>query len=254
MRARRLAELGAQGCGDSEHAQSRQSRADLLCTPGAWVLPLGLSRLRFPWPGNRHSLGRAESSLESSGPRPTASIGAAPGSKITHPIANSPWNPVGLCSHPVIQSQHGLAARVPNAARMPCTQSQEIAMKQLPVPACATPWHEIPPVQAPPPSARLCSWHSRAQRLPSPAAPPGLWHQVCQHRARAQEAPRSFPRSTHPGFDRVSGKREGDKEWELYLSCWVSLAWSTARSCAPGACGDDLARSHSPVYSACAWP
>lgn len=50
------------------------------------------------------------------------------------------------------------------------------------------------------------------------------------------------------------GTREGDKERDPYLSWWVSLAWSTARSCAPGACGVNLARSHSPVYSACARP
>lgn len=173
MRARRLAELGAQGCSDSGHAQSRQSRADLLCTPGVWVPPLGLSRLRFPWPGNRHPLGRAESSLDSTGPRPTASIaGAAPGSRITHPVTNSLCNPVGLCSHPVMQCQHRLAARVLDAARMPCTRSQEVATKQLPVPTCAAPCrgaqHRIPPAQAQPPSARLCSWHGSAQRLPIP--------------------------------------------------------------------------------------
>lgn len=93
------------------------------------------------------------------------------------------------------------------------------------------PRQEILPAQGQPPSARLCSRLSRAQRLPIPCCPLSLWHQVCLHRARVQEVPHSFPWCTHPGFDQVSGKREGDKEWDPYLTWRVSLAWSTACSC-----------------------
>lgn len=51
LRTRRLQTWEALGWGDSEHAQSWQSRADLLCTPsGLEVPPLRLGRLRSPLP------------------------------------------------------------------------------------------------------------------------------------------------------------------------------------------------------------
>lgn len=125
---------------------------------------------------------------------------------------------------------------VPDAARMPCTQSREAAMSssQCPlVPRHAEgPRHEILPAQGPSRVPGSAPGTAVLRGCPSPAAPPGLWHQVCLHRARAQEVLHSFPRCSHPGFHQVSGKREGDKEWDPYLTWWVSLPWSTARSCA----------------------
>lgn len=129
----------------------------------------------------------------------------------------------------------------------------EIAIKQLPVPVCATPRREAQAGDSPcTGTATECQallLARRAQNCPSPA---GLWHQVSLHGAGVREPLHSSPRCSHPGFD--PGNREGDKEWDPYLGWRVSLAWSRARPCAPGVFGVSLAGSHTPVPSAGARP
>lgn len=85
-------------------------------------------------------------------------------------------------------------------------------MKQVPVPTCATqaegPRHKVPPAQGQPPSA------SRAQGLPTPCCSPGAVAPRLPAPCQGTGGSTLLSLLRTSAFDQVSGKREGDKEWD----------------------------------------
>lgn len=115
---------------------------------------------------------------------------------------------------------------MPSAARTPCSWSQEVATKQLPVPTRSSLWHEIPLRRhscVMPGSVSGTAMHRGCpspiivHHRPSPIAhhPPPITHcPPCSLGtgfgcAGAQDGPHFFPHHTHPGFNCTAGKWGG---------------------------------------------
>lgn len=222
-----------QGCGDSEPAEPGRPALP------RWVRvpPVGLRRLQSPV----SPAGRVDSSLERACPTPTeSSTRAAPAWPLqTPPTPSQPLLPPGM------QCQHGLTEKGVQCRQDTMLMEPRSSHKAAPGAHTLLAVARDPSAQAQPCNA------SPSGTAVHGGCPSPITHCLPCGRgmgfgcARAQESLRSFPRHTHPGFNRTAGKREGGKEWDRYLSWWASQVWSRACPHEPVVHDVNLVRSRS---------